>query len=460
MTSDNAQRESEVLRALRQVLPPERVDTSALALSKARRDESGFSSSQDPLCVAFVESTEQVSAVLSLAQRFDIPVVARGAGTGLTGASMGTAGEIVLSLARMDRVLEIDTANHVARVEAGVINGDFNSSLLAHGFWFAPDPASRDISSIGGNIATNAGGLMCAKYGVTREAVLGLTVVLADGSVITPGRRTAKGVTGLDVTGLFVGSEGILGVITEATVRILPVPHGQTVTLSAYFDDVHAAALCASEIGRRGLNPLIMELMDSACLGAVHAHLGLTAPPLRSAHLLVQFQDSAPSVTAAVTQKICAEHGALSVSVADGDDAEQLLVIRRSVHPALAALGTTLIEDVCVPRSELAAMFAVIDEVSRSYDLFIPTVSHAGDGNLHPNFVFEGPDVPDTVWTAANEIFTAALALGGTLTGEHGVGVLKKRWLRDELGEREYELQREIKRIFDPRNILNPGKVF
>jgi glycolate oxidase len=289
---------------------------------------------------------------------------------------------------------------------------------------------------------------------------LGLTVVLDDGSIITPGRRTAKGVTGLDVTGLFVGSEGILGVITEATVRILPLPQGHTVTISAYFDDVHSAASCASDIARIGLNPLIMELMDSQCLGAVHAHLGLAAPPPKSAHLLVQFQEMDPSATVAEAQRLCTAHGAQSVTFADGEDAEQLLLIRRSVHPALAAKGTTLIEDVCVPRTQLAAMFAVIDEISRKYDLFIPTVSHAGDGNLHPNFVFDGPEVPDHVWQAANEIFLAALNLGGTLTGEHGVGVLKKRWLRDELGDREYELQRELKRVFDPKNILNPGKVF
>ena len=460
MTSNATQRDQEILSALRDVIPAQCIDTSNGALSAARRDESGFVSAQEPLCVVFAESTQQVSAVLAVAHCMNVPVVARGAGTGLTGASMGGSGEIVLSLARMSRILEIDTANHVGRVEAGVINGQFNAELRSHGFWFAPDPASRDISSIGGNIATNAGGLMCAKYGVTREAILGLTVVLADGSIVTPGRRTAKGVTGLDVTGLFVGSEGILGVITEATVRILPLPQGHTVTISAYFKDVHSAASCASEISRRGLNPLIMELMDSQCLDAVHAHLGFAPPPPGSAHLLVQFQEIDPTSTITVAQQVCVDHDAQSVEFADGDKAEELLLVRRSVHPALAARGTTLIEDVCVPRSQLAAMFTVIEEISRKYGLFIPTVSHAGDGNLHPNFVFEGPEVPDIVWSAANEMFTAALELGGTLTGEHGVGVLKKRWLKDELGDREYQLQREIKRVFDPKNILNPGKVF
>lgn len=449
-----------VLAALRDVLPHGCVDTSSPALAAARRDESGFVSDADPVCVVFAETTEHVVATVQIAQRFSAPIVARGAGTGLTGASMGTAGEIVLNLSRMNRILGIDTENQVAHVEAGLINGDFNAELVKQGYWFAPDPASRDISSVGGNIATNAGGLMCAKYGVTRESVLGLTVVLADGTVITPGRRTAKGVTGFDLTSLFVGSEGLLGIITEATVRILPVPQGRTVTLSAYFDDVNSAASCATQISSRGLTPLVMELMDSACLSAVHEHLGLPQSTPHAAHLLIQIQEADPTEAVAAAQLTCEQNGAHKVIFAEGADAEQLLLIRRSVHPALAAQGTTLIEDVCVPRSELAAMFATIASIASKYDLYIPTVSHAGDGNLHPNFVFAGPEVPEVVWTAANEIFTAALDLGGTLTGEHGVGMLKKRWLKDELGDRQFELQQQIKELFDPHNLLNPGKVF
>jgi len=460
MSDRHLQHHENALIALLSALPPGRVDSSYEALQTARADESGFRSPTEPLCVVYAQNTDEVALVLSIADEYRVSVVTRGAGTGLAGGAMAGFGEIVLSLERMNRIVRIDIDNQVAHVEAGVLNGAFNAELRKFGFWFAPDPASREISTVGGNIATNAGGLMCAKYGVTREAVLALTVVLANGDVITPGRTTSKGVSGLDVTGLFVGSEGILGVITEAWVRILPLPHGPTETLCAYFTDIEAAARCASEIGAAHLRPLLMELMDFDSLSAVHDYLGLPIVPGGASLLLAQFQDANAVPDSALAERLMTENGAFDVSRASGDRAEELLAIRRAVHPALAALGTTLIEDVCVPRSHLATMFAHIARISAKYELRIPTVSHAGDGNLHPNFIFEGTDVPDKVWDAAHEIFTAALEVGGTLTGEHGVGLLKRRWLKDELGARQYDLQRNIKQVFDPQNILNPGKVF
>ncbi len=449
-----------VVKDLIAALGSERVETSLSALTLVMSDESGFHADRPPVCVVYPESTEDVQSVVRCAALHDVPVTIRGAGTGLTGASMGSHGEIVLSTLRMNQVLEIDFANRCARVQAGVINGDFDDLLRENGFWFAPDPASRKISSIGGNVATNAGGLMCAKYGVTREAVLSAVVVLADGSSITVGRSTVKGVTGLDLTALFVGSEGILGVISEVTVKILPVSDHPVVTLSAYFSTVNEAAVASARVTENNLQPAVMEIMDSQCLAAVHEYLNISSPHDRASHILIQFDGADAEVQALSCRAILENCGARDVDIASDSEAEALLEVRRSVHPSLARLGTTLIEDVCVPRSKLGEMFDEIARISAKYSVSIPTVCHAGDGNLHPNFIFDGEVVPEHIWEAASEIFAAALALGGTLTGEHGVGFLKSRWLRDELGPRQYQLQQDIKHVFDPHSLFNRGRVF
>ena len=449
-----------IVAKLRHTLRADQVCDDPETLEAARADRSGLRSDSSPSVVVYAESLEDVCAVVALAQTHHAPIVVRGAGTGLAGGGFASAGEIVLSLERMNHVLEINEEEGYAVVEAGVLNGSFDAMLRGRGFWFAPDPASRDISTIGGNISTNAGGLMCAKYGVTREAVLGLTVVLADGSVIETGRRTVKGVTGLDLTALLTGSEGTLGIIVRACVRIRRLVAGDTVTLSAYFPSARQAAHACSAIGRANLTPMVMELMDARCLEAVHQHLKLSAPPPSSSHVLVQFDGPSASLEAARAGEILEEHGGGLRIAADADEADELLRIRRSVHPALAALGTTLIEDVCVPRSRLGDMFEAIAQIETRWNIVIPTVAHAGDGNLHPNFISSTSDVPDELWDAASELFRAALELGGTLTGEHGVGVLKKRWLSDELGDAQVQLQKRIKSAFDPHNLLNPGKMF
>ena len=449
-----------IAAALEELIGAQAVSTSADDLFAARADRSGFVSDSNPLCVVSPDSADGISAVLKFASTHGIPVVTRGAGSGVAGGAMGSDGEIILSTHRLNRILSVDAQNLVARVEAGVLNGYFNSELKKQGLWYAPDPASRDISSIGGNIATNAGGLMCAKYGVTHDAVLGLTVVLPDGSIIRTGRSTAKGVTGLDITSLLVGSEGTLGVIVDATVRIRRAVPGSVITVSAYFDSVTSAAGAAAQITADGFSPVLMELMDPVSLTAVHGYLGLSAPPAGASHLLLQTDGHSASSEADGLETVLAACGATNISRADGEAAEELLKIRRSIHHALERMGTTLIEDVCVPRSALPEMFAAIERIGTKYDLLIPTVAHAGDGNLHPNFIFEGPDVPEHVWEAADEMFHTALELGGTLTGEHGIGTLKRRWLADEIGSRQFELQVGIKNVFDPHGIMNPGKVF
>lgn len=448
-----------VLEALRAALG-DALDTTAATLESVRADKSGHRSESPPLAVVRARSIADVQATLRIASEHGIPVVTRGAGTGLAGGAIGGAGEIVLSTLAMNRVLELSVADQLAVVEPGLLNGDFNDALREHGLWFAPDPASRAISSIGGNIATNAGGLLCSKYGVTREAVLGLTVVLADGRLLELGHRTIKGVTGLDLTALMIGSEGTLGVIVRAIVRVRPLPRGATVTIGAYLPDVATAALAAIALTESGLVPAVLELLDAGALRAIDAHLGTTLSARGAAYLLVQTDGVGSAGEADEAATIVRSFGAEVEVSADPAEGERLLAVRRAFHPALEARGTVLIEDVAVPRSRLPEMFATIARLEQEYDIAIPTVAHAGDGNLHPNFVVEGDDVPERVWEAAGALFRAALELGGTLTGEHGVGLLKRRWIAEELGEDQLDLQRRIKLVFDPQGILNPGKVF
>lgn len=440
------------------------VRTDQAALDEARADKSGHVAPTFPLAVVEARSIADVQATLRFASEHGIPVVPRGAGTGLAGGAIGSEGEIVLSTLRMNRVLDVSLDDELAVVEPGVINGDLNAAIYDRGLWWAPDPASRAISTIGGNIATNAGGLLCVKYGVTREAVLGLKVVLADGRLIELGHRTVKGVTGYDLTALMIGSEGTLGVIVEATLRLRPLPKGVPVTVKAAFPTVEQAARASSVVSASGITPAIMELLDAGAVRNIAAHLGIDLG--HGSLLLAQTDGVGAAEEAASIAAIMRSLGGEVEQTEDADEAKRLFDIRRAFHPSLQTLGTVLIEDVAVPRSALPAMFASIERIAAKYDIEIPTVAHAGDGNLHPNFVFDAPeigghvDVPDHVWAAADEMFLDCLRLGGTLTGEHGVGILKKRWLRDELGDDSYALQRQIKQVFDPDNILNPGKVF
>ena len=455
--------------------------TSPGDLLVARADRSGWAAPSVPLGVVRATEVEHVRSTLRLATELRVPVVPRGAGTGLAGGAAGSAGEVVLDLSGMNRILEIAPEDELAVVEPGVINTNLDDALAPHGLWFAPDPASKAISTVGGNIATNAGGLLCAKYGVTRESVLALAVVLADGRLIRTGHRTVKGVTGYDLTALFVGSEGTLGVIVEATVRALPRPAPAAATVVGLFGSVREAASASAAITAARLRPALCELIDAAALRRVADYLAASgADSLRSgsantdarfaadllgegepgASLIVQFDDADASARAARVVELVRGVGGTARVSSDRQEVESLLELRRAFHPALVAGGEVLIEDVSVPRSRLADMFDEIVRIENEYGVSIPTVAHAADGNLHPNFVHDGTEVPDVIWRAADDLFTTAIRLGGTLTGEHGVGVLKRRWLRDELGDDAYDLQRRIKGVFDPLDILNPGKVF
>ena len=447
--------------------------TDAASLERVRTDRGGWTTPEQPLAVVRARSVADVQAAMRLATLHRIPVVPRGAGTGLAGGAIGTAGSIVLDVAGMDRVLEIDDDDEIAVVEPGVITDDLAAVLAPRGLWWPPDPASRAISTVGGNIATNAGGLLCAKYGVTRESVLGLAVVLADGSLVRLGRRTVKGVTGYDLTALLIGSEGTLGVVVEATLQLRRAGQDPVVTVGATFPTVRAAAEAAAAITASGLRPAALELMDAASCAAIDALVaagegpGGDLPSLagRGAFLLVQTDGGAAPRDAAAALRLIRAAGGEGAVAPDDAAAAGLVALRRSAHPAFTKLGDVLIEDVCVPRSALPAMLEAIDGIAARHGLPIPTIAHAGDGNLHPNIVIPASvphapgEIPDVVWAAGEELFRTALALGGTLTGEHGVGILKRRWIADELGEDVMALSRRIKAAFDPLGLLNPGKV-
>ena len=441
------------------VLAADRFAVDEATVLGYRHDRSGWAPAGRPAAVVFPENAEEVALVLRLAHAQRVPVVIRGAGTGLSGAATAVDGELVLSTERMNAILELSEQDELAVVQPGVVTGDLDRAAAEHGLCYAPDPGSVDICTIGGNIATNAGGLRCAKYGVTRDSVLGLDIVLADGSRISTGRRTVKGVTGYDLTGLFVGSEGTLGVVVAATVRLFPLP-SQSATISAFFDDARGAARAMSAIRERRVRPAIAELLDRASLAAIDAAQGTDLGRRGGALLLVQVDGAGSEAESAIVQQAVAPFSGAVEATSDPEAAAALLRARRLALPSLEARGRVLIEDVAVPRSRLAEAIEAVEEIGARTGTDISTVAHAADGNLHPLFVLDrdADTVPEHVWAAAGEVFRTALRLGGTLTGEHGVGLLKRQWVREELGEANHDLQLRVKNLFDPYGILNPGK--
>jgi len=443
---------NDLTSALVSALPDGRVITDPDVADSYARDRT-FVPPGRPLGVVLARSRDDVVATLRWASEHRVPVVPRGAGTGLAGGATAVDGCVVLSLARMTAIRELVPQDEIAVVEPGVITADLDRAAREHGLMYAPDPSSYEISTIGGNLATNAGGLRCVKYGVTRDSVLGLEVVLADGRVLATGRRTMKGVTGYDLTSLFVGSEGTLGVITAATLRLRRAPR-EVATIAAEFTSLRDAAAAVSAIIAAGCQPSLLELMDRTTLQAIDDWKNIGLEPSTRAMLIAQAEGSAEEMAA-----LC-ETASFVATSSTPEEAAELIGIRRLAYQAKERLGQCLVEDVCVPRSALPEMITTIEEVAARHGVMIATVAHAGDGNLHPVFVFDRglAEPPEEVWAAADEVFRAALDLGGTLTGEHGVGVLKKRWLDLETGPVVAELHRGIKQVFDPLNILNPGK--
>ncbi|WP_433354648.1 FAD-binding oxidoreductase [Microtetraspora malaysiensis] len=447
------------MKELIAALPEGRVLTDPDVTESYARDRT-FLRPGKALGVVLAQSRDDVVTTMRWATEHRVPVVPRGAGTGLAGAATAADGSVVLSLHRMTSILELSPDDEIAVVEPGVITADLDRAAREHGLMYAPDPSSYEISTIGGNLATNAGGLRCVKYGVTRDSALGLEVVLADGRVLETGRRTMKGVTGYDLTGLFVGSEGTLGVITKATVRLRRAP-AEVATVAAEFPSLRDAAAAVSAIIAAGCQPSLLELMDRTTLKAIDDWKNIGLDPGTQAMLIAQSDASDSQRAAARMAELCDANGASFTALSGSpEEAAELVGVRRLAYQAKERLGQCLVEDVCVPRSALPDMISAVEAAAARHDVMIATVAHAGDGNLHPVFVFERglEEPPPQVWAAADEVFREALALGGTLTGEHGVGLLKRRWLALESGPVATEIQQGIKRVFDPLNILNPGK--
>jgi glycolate oxidase len=419
-----------------------------------------------PDLVILPRTTGQVSQVVALAARTCTPLVTRGMGSGLAAASVPFQGGIALAMTRMNSILEIDRENAIAKVEAGVITADLQAAVEEHGLFYPPDPSSIRHSTIGGNIACNAGGPRCLKYGVTGDYVLGLTVVLADGRVINTGGKLIKDVVGYDLQALFTGSEGTLGVITEALLRLTSRPRFARTAL-VEFAVLEDASRTVNAILSAGILPATMEIMDQTAITCVEEALHLGLPLDVEATLLIEadgIDEASVMREIGAVAKICQENGARLVKVAkDETERANLWKARRSVSPALARKAPNKLgEDITVPRSAIPVAIRRLKAISAKYGLPIVIFGHAGDGNLHPNILFDrrDPEQWKNVEQMVADEFSLALELGGTLSGEHGVGMLKRRYMQQALGSVSLEIQKRIKAALDPLNILNPGKVF
>jgi glycolate oxidase len=442
-------------------LPEQSVEFDSDVVAAYSQDRAIFESAGAAAALVMPRNTAEVVAAVEAANAADVPIVPRGTGTGLTGAANASDGCVILSLHRMNEILEIDTVNRMARVQPGVVNIALKNAVAEHDLFYPPDPASYDMSSIGGNVATNAGGLCCVKYGVTRDYVIGLEVVLASGEVLRTGRKTIKSTTGLELTGLFVGSEGLLGIVTEVTVKLVPLP-APPATAVAFFGELAPAGKAIAEVFDAGLEPSVMEIIDQACLRRVNDVYRMDLDADAALLLLVQTSgdDSAGSIEAIA--EICERNDASFVHhVSDPVEGDMLIEARRRVWPAFEQLGKHLLpEDVAVPRDRLADLLAGIEKIGERHRVQLGTIGHAGDGNLHPIFVMDPNDHDEIerAKVAFADILDLSLSLGGTIAAEHGVGTLKRQYLDRELDPTQLAVQRQIKAVLDPDGRFNPGK--
>src|SRR6201996_6440467 len=450
---------ADVLAGLITELPDGMVVTDPAVTESYRQDRAFDPSAGKPTAVVRPRRTEEVQAILRWASAHHVPVVTRGAGSGLSGGATAVGGGIVLSTEKM-RDIEVDPVTRTAVCQPGLLNAEVKKTVAEYGLWYPPDPSSYEICSIGGNIATNAGGLCCVKYGVTTDYVLGLQVVLADGTAVGLGGPRLKDVAGLSLTKLFVGSEGTLGVITEVTLRLLPPQH-VAATVIATFDSVAAAAGAVVEITGK-IRPSMLEFMDAAAINAVEDKLRMGLDRDAAAMMVAATDDRGPSGAqdAEFMAAVFTEHGAKEVfSTSDPAEGEAFVAARRFAIPAVEAKGALLLEDVGVPLPALADLVGGVAKIAANHDLMISVIAHAGDGNTHPLIVYDPADeaMAERAQKAFGEIMDLAVGLGGTITGEHGVGRLKRPWLAGQLGPEAMELNQRIKRALDPDGILNPG---
>lgn len=458
-----------LVQRLRDALPDGHLVSDIDVLVGLSHDEAEWAPAGRPLAALRANSVEEVAAAVRVCAENRIPIVPRGAGTGLSGGANAVDGCLVVDVSQMNTVLEIDTENLIAVVQPGVVNDDLKKAVAEHGLWYPPDPASAPWSTIGGNVSTNAGGLCCLKYGVTRDYVLGMQVVMGGpagdyGEIVRMGRRTTKGVAGYDLTGLFVGSEGTFGIVTEITVKLRPAIAAPPRTVVGAFDSLVAAGRAVALVTSRTLQPAALELLDRECIRAVEEwkHLGIDADA--SALLLARSDvpGEAGDADAAATAQAFGDAGALWVQQStDEIEAEALFDARRLAYPALERLMPVLTEDICVPRSEVPRMLGMIEEIAAKHGVRIATIAHAGDGNLHPLLLTPpgDDDARIAAQAAFEELLDGAIALGGTVTGEHGVGLLKRSGMNKELEAGVLEMQRAIKSTLDPLGLFNPGKV-
>jgi glycolate oxidase len=452
--------EPDALRELVGLLPAGAVLTDPADTEPYRRDRALDPAAGTPLAVVRPQATAEVQDAVRWAARHGIPVVPRGAGTGLSGGATAVDGGIVLSTERM-RELTIDQSTRMAVVQPGLLNAELKRAVAAKGLWYPPDPASFEICSIGGNIATNAGGLCCVKYGVTSDYVLSLEVVLADGRAVRLGRPLVKDVAGLSLVELFVGSEGTLGIVTEITLRLLPAPPPQR-TIAAWFARTEDAAAAIAEIAA-AVRPSVLEYMDRAAVNAVEDihHLGLDREA--AAFVLAGSDDLDPEGRdIAAMLEMLRGHSPISAEETTAEEGETLAQARRMAIPAVEAQARLLLSDVGVAIPRLGELIHGIEDIAARHETTIAFIAHAGDGNTHPLVLFDPDDAAGSrrAYAAYGEVMTLAISLGGTITGEHGVGRLKRPWLVEQIGEDALELAQRIKTALDPDGILNPGTIF
>jgi len=455
---------SDIVRGLREIVGPDHVITDPDALVVYESD--GLTAYRvAPRAVVLPDSTEEVSAVVGLLHAREVQIVPRGAGTGLSGGALPTEEGVVVGTARMNRILEIDPDDRIARVQPGLVNARLTEATSRYGLYYAPDPSSQSACTLGGNVAENSGGPHCLKYGVTSRYVTGLTVVVAEGEVLRLGGCGREAAAGLDLVGLFVGSEGCFGIATEIEVRLLPVTEGVR-TLLGIFDSMEEAGHAVTSIIGSGLMPAAVEIVDKATIEAVEASVFAAGYPTDAgAALVIEFDGTEAGLDADAdrAEACCLEAGAREVRRARSEDERAgLWKGRKKAFGAMGRIAPDLlVQDATVPRTRLPGVLAKITEIGARYDLKIANVFHAGDGNLHPNILFDrqDPDQVERVERASHEIMKLCVDAGGTITGEHGVGVDKRAYMTLVHDEVELDMLRRVRRVFDPRGLFNPGKV-
>ena len=454
----------EVLNELIKALGKENVISEKEDLLTYSFDATAAMPRQMPNVVVTPNNTEQVVAVVKIANRYKVPIYPRGSGTNLSGGTIPLEQGIVLSLLNMNKILEIDDENLTAWVEPGVIIQDLNDAVAKYGLIYPPDPGTVTTATMGGSVSECSGGLRGLKYGVTKHYVMGMELVLTNGDVIKWGGKTVKNVTGYDLTALYTGAEGTLGIITKILVKLIPAPEARKSFL-AVFDDLNKAGTCISSIIKNKVIPATLEIMDNVTIRTVENFTKAGLPVDAEAVVLIEVDGYKESVMreAEIVERICRECGAVEVKAAESDEErDNIWFARRNALPALAQLKpTTVLEDATVPRSKIPEMLRAIRQIAEKYNLTIGTFGHAGDGNLHPTIVtdYRDKEEMERVEKAVDEIFEAAISLGGTLSGEHGVGMAKAKYLPLEFGEAGVRVLRRIKEALDPDYLLNPGKI-